>query len=281
MQRFWVYGLQRSGTNFIEQAVERTYPEWGKSRAAIHFHPSPYWKHSIKPPTDLPTDQPIIIVSKSVHNWIDSIVNRQVMDYLKTQTQYPILDTDYLIKGTTLEVCKPQKFTFSVEQMVKTWNEFHRNWLPLLDTHQAVFIQYEDLLTSKRQHIIQELQTRFELDKPLEFDDSKPARYTQSFNQDRVLQYLHGQWNPLPDQLEYDHIIQDSLDRGVVHASQYLKLGKALPDVVIEDYIDHNQVNQYYLQEIAYRIRFGLPLSPHQTAIYGSNSTQIEALLRR
>ena len=280
MQRFWVYGLQRSGTNFIEQAIERTYPEWGKSRAAIQFHPHPHWKHSIKPPTDLPTDQPIIIVSKSVHNWIDSIVNRQVMDYLKTQTQYPILDTDYLIKGTTLEVRKPQKFTFSVEQMVKTWNEFHRNWLPLLDTHQAVFIQYEDLLTSKRSHIIQELQTRFELDRPLEFDDSKPARYTQSFNQDRVLQYLHGQWNPLPDQLQYDHIIQDSLDREVVQRIQNQKLGPALPDTVIEDYIDYNRVNDYYLQEIAYKIRQGLALSPHQAAIYGSNATYIEALLR-
>ena len=280
MQRFWVYGLQRSGTNFIEQAVERTYPKWGKSRAATHFHPSPYWKHSIAPAADLPKDQPIIIISKSVHNWIDSIVNRQVMDYLKTQTKYPILDTDHLIEGTTLEAYIPQKFTFSVEQMVKTWNEFHRNWLPLLDTHQAVFIQYEDLLTSKREGIIQELQTKLELEEPLIFEDSKPARYTKSFDIRRVLQYLHGQWNPLPNQLQYDHIIQDSLDRGVVHASQYLKLGPALPDAVIEDYVDNNQVNNYYLQEIAYKIRFGLPLSPHQVAIYGSNSAVIEALLR-
>lgn len=277
---FWVYGLQRSGTNFIEQAVERTYPEFGHSPTATSGYPSPYWKHSIEPAADLPQNEPIIIVYKSIYNWIDSILNRQVMDYLKTQTHYPVLDTDYIVKSASKARRKKEIFSFSIDQLCKTYTHFYQHYLPLLRTHQAVLIQYEDLLTSKRDSIIQQLSQHFNWDRPIQFEDNEPARYTDRFDDQKKLHYLQGQWNPHIDQLRYNHIIQDYIPLELLKDLQQYKLGKPIPNPVWNDYIDHGQVHPYYLEEIVYRIKIGLDLSPLQAALYPQNATWIEARLK-
>lgn len=276
---FRVYGLQRSGTNFIEQAVERAYPDFGHSQATVGW-PDPAWKHSIEPPAHLPTDQPIIIVYKSIYNWIDSILNRQVMDYLKTQKHYPVLDTDYIVKSASKANRKAEIFSFSIDQLCKTWVHFHQHYLPLLRTHQAVLIQYEDLLTSKRDSIVQQLSNQFNWPHPIQFEDNEPARYTDRFDDQKKLRYLQGQWNPHLDQLRYDHIIQDYIPLDLLKQLQQHKLGKVIPTPVWNDYIDHGQVHPYYLEEIVYRIKIGLDLSPLQAALYPQNATWIEARLQ-
>lgn len=280
MAQFYVYGLQRSGTNFIEQGIETTYPKLGRSGAATKFHPNPLWKHSIEPAVDLPKDKPIIIAFKSIYNWIDSIVNRQVMDYLKTQTHYPILPNDYTLKSYSKSVRKPQLFEFSIDQLCKTYTHFYQSWLPIISTHQAVLIQYEDLLTSKRQDILQQISKHFNWDKPIELQDHKPARYTDQFDNNKKLHYLQGQWNPHLDQLRYNHIIEDLVPADLLQDLQSHKLGKPIPSPVWDDYIDHGQVHPYYLEEIVYRIKIGLDLSPLQAALYPQNAAWIEARLK-
>lgn len=277
---FRVYGLQRSGTNFIEQGIERAYPEWGVSKAATKFHPNPEWKHAIEPPANLPQNEAIIIVFKSIYNWIESITERQVMDYLKTQTHYPILDTDYIVESYSKAVRKPQKFSFSIDQLCKTYTHFYTHWLPLVDTGQAVLIQYEDLLTSKRDSILTQLQNHFNWPHPIELEDATPARYTDTFTTDRAQQYLQGQWNPLPQQQAYKHIIKDIIPIELSQQLQTVKLGLQIPPQVHNDWIDYGTISEYYLLEIVYRISHSLPLSAIQVGLYSQQASLIEALLR-
>lgn len=204
--KYWVFGLQRSGTNFIEQAIETANPKL-KNGSRLAIRPfNPVWKHSIQPPAQVGAKEPVIIVYKSIWNWIDSIVNRQVMDYLKTQTTYKIEEGDWILESESIAVRTPKLHKFSINQLAKTYKLFYDNWIKLLDTHNVVLVRYEDLLTEDRDKIAKRIGQRLGIKAP-KFKTKKPAKYTQSFDKSRQEMYLQGVHSPHADQLEYQHIV--------------------------------------------------------------------------
>jgi hypothetical protein len=277
MADFFVYGLQRSGTNFVEQALQNTYG-FGRSGAATNRSKHPHWKHAIEPAQDLPKDVPIIIIYKSIYNWIESITTRQVMDYLRTQTHYPVLDTDYIIKSEAKDK-KVKLREFSIDQMCKTYNHFYSHYLPLLQTHNAALIQYEDLLTSKRAQIEHQLIDQLGLEQKEWIWPQQAARYTDQFTKDRAQSYLAGQWLPKPEQAPYAHIIEDVVDQTLEGKLYQAKTGPQLPEPIWNQWIDRGQVSEYYLHQLVWQLKRGLPLSPMMASLYPDHAAWIELQL--
>lgn len=213
---YWVYGLQRSGTNFIDQSIQRANPGSSNGNKMAQTPRNPKWKHSINPPTDLPTNEPIIIVYKSIWNWIDSIISRQVMDYLRTQQTYKIEETDWIIESYSLAVKEKELHKFSINQLVKTYKLFYENWTQLLDTHNAILVQYEDILSDNQQELAAKIGTELGIQPPV-FNTKTPAKHTRSFNQKRIDKYLFGKSNPHPEQAPWEHVVGQYLDRDWFH----------------------------------------------------------------
>ena len=279
--RFYVYGLQRSGTNFVEQALERTFSEFRRSGAATGNVKHPLWKHSINVPEELPTDAPVIVVFKSINNWIESIIDRQTMDYLDTQTHYTPQPGDQIVDAFIEKRNNLRAVQFSVQQLCKTWVHFHQQWLSAAQTHNIVYIQYEDLLTDKLEEIVQQANKKLGLD-PIDwqFEKNKPARYTNRFTTARAQRYIDGQYTLTPTQQGYAKTIKSQIPTQVLLDLQAQKLGPSIPKQVYNAYLDTGQIQPYYLQQLAHKIQLGAQPDAMDMSLYRDFASSIEALLR-
>ena len=280
--KFYVYGLQRSGTNFVEQALERTFSQFHRSSSATGSVEAALWKHSIDVPAKLPTNAPVIVVFKSINNWIESIIDRQTMDYLDTQTHYAPQPGDQLINSFIEHRNKLRPAQFSIQQLCKTWIHFHQQWLNAAQTHNIVYIQYEDLLTDKLEEITQQAAQKLGLNQTSwQFEKNKPARYTNRFTTDRAQRYIDGQYQYTASQTQYAKTIQSQIPTQLLVDLQTAKLGNSVPKQVYNDYLDTGQIEPYYLNQLAYKIQLGVTPDAVDMSLYNSFASQIEALLRK
>lgn len=130
---YFIFGLQRSGTNFLEQLIRSNYNRRPMNNAT-------FWKHSIVPP-DIDDDHPLLLIHKNPYTWIESICYRNEVDWRKRQT-------DYIITEELDEGLKAGEKGYSIKVLAQAYNDFYTNWHERIKTSNAIVIKYENLLES-------------------------------------------------------------------------------------------------------------------------------------
>lgn len=129
-----IFGLQRSGTNYLTKLLEENfYVEVVNKR----YEEGINWKHSLVVP-DSP--YPKILIRKGVMNWIDSIANRNKVDYVETQRMFPsdLYEEEFMYGKNQL----------NIKQLTSTWVY----WLNNLS--KGTEIEYEKFISSPRIYLI-------------------------------------------------------------------------------------------------------------------------------
>jgi hypothetical protein len=133
-----MFGLQRSGTNFLEDLVKNNFN--GKKLNDQRKS----WKHSIDVPSIYDENTPTLIIHKNPYTWIESISLRNNVDWIKTQKKYPAdqkTDSCFMIG---------EKQSMNIINLALTYRHFHETWLD--KNHYEM--KYEDLLVDKPREII-------------------------------------------------------------------------------------------------------------------------------
>lgn len=118
---FFVLGLQRSGTTYVQRIVAKN---------TNLKHKKIGWKHGMD---DLPDTAFKIGVTKSPYNWAKSICRRNRVDLFAKYKQYNLSEESgdcYL--GVNLG------------NLMQLWNDWHAFWLE----REILFLRYEELLES-------------------------------------------------------------------------------------------------------------------------------------
>lgn len=183
MNFYYVFGMQRSGTNFLEQLLKMNYG--AKKRNAT----TSAWKHSIDDPTEgWQKKLPTIIIHKNPYAWVESIATRNTVDWLKTQKTYPADEE-------ILPIYKLGPKNMNVVNLAKTYRHFHMNWLGRTDIPNYGVIRYEDLLVDdKRYKILLQFNEKFGWHKPANDRFRIPSRgsvsQSKDYNEEREKYYL-------------------------------------------------------------------------------------------
>lgn len=144
MDRYQLFGLQRSGTNYLQQLLEQNFRVQG-----LNTHKD-VWKHNVTIPQKYNASYPSILIVKHPYTWVESLCERNPVDWLKRQKKFPAsLDE----KGMTFG-----KNRFNVRQLAKTYAYFFSTWFSEVD----FIIRYEDLLfKDRREKILSQLQEKY------------------------------------------------------------------------------------------------------------------------
>jgi len=148
-QKFRHYGLQRSGTNFLEGLMYRYFEVWCRNGGS-----GPKWKHSLEM-APFESDMFYLVIAKNPYLWIESIAFRNPMDYLERQKLYSAGEPTSadLMAG-------PNKI--NVINTAKTWNHFYNNWKAFASYEKVYCMKYEDLLVEeKRKSILEDIHVKF------------------------------------------------------------------------------------------------------------------------
>jgi len=123
MNKFELYGLQRTGTTWVKNFLELNF-ECKEDNT--------YWKHTLYPKE---LQHPTCVIFKSPYTWIESIVYREPADL---PTRYP----DVLISGNHMIDNSYGECNVNIEKLVELYSIFYNNWASIAD---QIFV-YEDLL---------------------------------------------------------------------------------------------------------------------------------------
>lgn len=161
MKHYFIFGLQRSGTNYLQALLDRNfYVENINDNLTMKS-----WKHSI----DLPAVNnlnitPKIIITKHPYTWIESLAWRDKVDWAYTQTLYPAHE----MGNADLNV---GRFGFNLVNLIKTYNHFVNTWILDNSIDNRYILRYEDLLdeTIRIRHL-KSIHEKFSLKKTLDPD---------------------------------------------------------------------------------------------------------------
>lgn len=194
--RYFIFGLQRSGTNFIEQSLTQNFGAQKQNRT------NACWKHFIDPPQGWNPEIPTILIHKNPYTWVESICFRNTVDWIKTQRKYPAQEAiqPELQLG-------PQKINLA--NLAKTYHHFHNEWLwkmPPEKKRNMLVIKYEDLLIEEKKiEIFESMKTRFGA-KQTKPTWTFPARGRVSQSSTYSAQIENYYINMQPQQLNDNHI---------------------------------------------------------------------------
>ena len=140
--KFYISGLQRSGTNYLSSLLTENFFELSHCNAG---RTSAVWKHHVEPANGLQKEveerKPTawFMIYKNPYTWVESICERNRVDYTNTQDKFGKSDQGGFLYG---------KNNINVEHLAKTWNHWVKMWLletpPYVQNMHAV--KYESLL---------------------------------------------------------------------------------------------------------------------------------------
>lgn len=194
---YFDFGLQRSGTNFIEQIIQTNF---GGQRQNRH---KAGWKHFIDPPELWTGQHATFLIYKNPYTWVESICFRNTVDWIKTQRKYPALEGPVDLKLGPKNI--------NVEALAKTYRHWHDKWIlnpkPNANYDNVVIIKYEDLLREqKRNQILESIQLKFnsQRKKPNQWIIPQRGKVSQSrdYDKERESYYLDMK----PQKLQKQHI---------------------------------------------------------------------------
>lgn len=139
---YYLFGLQRSGTNFLEKIILENYK---KKKQPNTYSIS--WKHSVHDPKDWDKRIPTIIIYKNPYTWMESIAFRNKRDWVGTQKKYPADE------ATTPDL-QVGDAKLNATNLILTYRDFIINWVGRMDIPQYYCIKYEDLLDDQTRGLI-------------------------------------------------------------------------------------------------------------------------------
>lgn len=147
--KYYMWGLQRSGTNFLEQIVMKNL----RGQRCNRQHNC--WKHSVDRPKDFDGSVISIMIYKNPYTWVESLCFRNSVDWVKRQTKYPVL------AGKNGDPLRAGPRQLNVASLAKTYRDWHITWTQT-DIPNRQIVVYEDLIDStKRQEVLNKLATTF------------------------------------------------------------------------------------------------------------------------
>lgn len=208
---YYAFGLQRSGTNFIESLFKLNYAEhtWNSQRFGS-------WKHSINIPKSYIFQIPTVIIHKNPYTWIESIAMRNHVDWLKMQTSYPADEpTD-----PELQV---GPYHMNVTNLARTYRHFHLNWLDRFEIPKYIVIRYEDLLVDTTlDFTMRQVENTFSWERKFNkivIPEKGGVSQSRDYDDERQNYYLRGKPTTLTDR----HIdeINNVIGRGLIMKMGY------------------------------------------------------------
>lgn len=140
LDTFYLFGLQRSGTNYLEQLIRNNF------RSSMANRASKTWKHNVAVHSKslFKPNVPVFVIHKNPYLWIESICTRNRIDWERTQKKYTSKTGDALLGG------------LAVAPLAQAWVDFHTNWcLTANDYLDPIVVRYEDILnTSLREQLL-------------------------------------------------------------------------------------------------------------------------------
>jgi hypothetical protein len=130
MDKFYIFGLQRSGTTFLEHIVSLNF----NMRVA---NTENSWKHSIVVPENL-EDYCKFWIVKNPYTWLESIVFRDPADLLVTATSFNLQDRSnsaYIVGHDQV----------NLKNLCLLYNIYIKNW----SNTDVIKVRYEDLLNKE------------------------------------------------------------------------------------------------------------------------------------
>ena len=122
---YYLYGLQRSGTNYLRKLVELNLGFYTRNKKGPRS-----WKHRLDIPDNV-NDYVNIVLYKNPYKWLDSL-HRNPEDFFERQTLFPCLNEDG---------------SYDLTNVAKTYKHFMETWV--LSDVPTLNIRYEDLLKDK------------------------------------------------------------------------------------------------------------------------------------
>lgn len=150
MRKYYIFGLQRSGTNYIEDLLRTNFDANRLNRAERKLIHST-WKHLVEIPYEnLREGVPIIMMYKNPYLWVESLCWRNAVDWRTTQLLYPATE------GNPDMFAGPHEL--NVVNLAKTYLTWHRAWnTPSNRLSNATIIKYESLLDDNHVNVLNQL----------------------------------------------------------------------------------------------------------------------------
>lgn len=152
MDKFFIAGLQRTGTNYVQKLFNENI-ECNVNCQDI------YWKHQIVFPESAYLEKmnikAVILIVKNPYSWIESICFRDSVDI------HDIYSIDYGMNDKETMYLINNEKTFNIKSLINLYTTFYNNWL-INCTYEKFFIKYEDLL-NKPNDIINDFTKKYNL----------------------------------------------------------------------------------------------------------------------
>jgi len=179
---YYMFGLQRSGTNYLEQLISSNFADAKKGNMA-----NIVWKHSIDVPEHFyPAKHTPIIIYKNHLTWVESLLFRNQEDFFRKQTTYTPSEND-------------------VESIAKTYRHWYDTWIRNYETSSLV-IRYEDILIEEKRNLfLENVKDEFKFVKnPGDWKNISAGKvsHSKNYTDDMREYYLEGK----PSRLTQDQI---------------------------------------------------------------------------
>lgn len=208
-KQYYLFGLQRSGTNFLEALIKINYGFLNLNDL------NETWKHLIIPPK-LKNQSKIILIHKNPYTWIESICLRNSVDWCKRQINYPLDEKDPKLKLGNRG--------YSIVSLAKAWNDFHLNWLNYknFNNHNFIIVKYESLINGNISSVIKNIETSFSWENEKKIIVPSNISQSKKFNSESVDYYTRQ----LPLELNKNQInfINDCISDDLFKFFDYEKL---------------------------------------------------------
>jgi hypothetical protein len=179
---YYIFALQRSGTNYMETMLAKNFVEMRKKNAAKKA-----WKHLILPPEKIELEKkiPIVIMHKNPYKWIESISHRSKVDWDNKQPRiYRGADIEYLDKKYIVG-----RHEFNLKHLCNAYRDWTHNWIfntPNYIANRCIKLQYESLLHhNTRIEFLDRFRRQFDLERrESSWINPKPGTVSQSKDYD-------------------------------------------------------------------------------------------------
>lgn len=122
-KKFFVFGLQKSGTKYLKSLIEMN--------TDLVFEKDYAWKHDMNTSVCKEDDVVKFWITKSPYNWIRSVLYRHRVDILGKYRKYKLKSRDSMVVRE-----------LNIKSLMNVYNDYHRSWLESgLES-----IRYEELL---------------------------------------------------------------------------------------------------------------------------------------
>ena len=130
---YYLYGLQRSGTNYLRKLIELNFCYHARNKKSPRS-----WKHRLDVPEN-PGGYPCICIYKNPYKWIESL-HRNPEDFFEKQETFQCFNEDG---------------SYNLTNVAKTYRHWIETWaLPIEHVRNIYTLKYEDLIKDKKETLI-------------------------------------------------------------------------------------------------------------------------------